>query len=706
MQEEDWRELPTPFGAPPVPVAAVEPVHAAVVLGVQGERSVRAKERKTGGAAASKGERSGGAEANEGRNKKARLARSAEKKEKQDPLPLSVLAKLADPKHKSFYPDHKYLAANAEGAQIWCNACGSGFGTRKNVWQKHLNADRHVSNVKLAKERDEGRAVVLKQPTMDESVKAQAAATEKRRRLSEAVQLHRKRVARALMASGIPITSLSKDLIELLSEQREQRLGLGDLSNLMRDFGKELAEEALKEDQDALRGQDIAICYDTTPGRDDIALVVARTCSEDWTIRHRLVAVRLFEKSLTAENTVRLVDSVREELLVPRNNILVGLSDGCNTMMATARTLAINYARYNHVFCLPHALSKVLPRFVFPQLPNFVRLYNAVFKNSFSGRAVFQRHTGITWKRGHKIRWNASHVQHKQILDSWDKLGAVFNEMFRENMCKETLPELKGFFDGQCRKSSDLYVQLVACVEGADPFVRATAFLEGDGFLAPFVTPKVSELRQFVDAISTAHSPPLLQMPRASVTFASFTDGAKTKLWRETQASLRPGFDYLYQLNRGDEVGDSVRYQRSLQLFRFAYLLHPGCAKVRQEGFRIAEEFTDPVQFFLGEALVAELMSDFPLLMSAYREVETVKMKPEELLNWWKEHGAKTKSWARAARMFTLLQPTSALAERAGAILRSRVSDQQANMLEETTELYCKYAYRAAEEKGKKKKDV
>ncbi len=572
------------------------------------------------------------------------------------------------------------------------------------MWQKHLNGERHVSNVKHAKERDEGRVATLEQPSLEESVKAQAAATEKRRWLAEAVQQHRKRVSGALMASGIPITSLSGDLIELLSEQREQRLGLGDLSNLMHEFGKELAEKALKEDQDALRDHDIALCFDTTPGRDDIALVVARTCSEDWAIRHRLVAVRLFEKSLTAENTVRLVDSVREELLVPCNRILVGLSDGCNTMMATARNLSMHYERYNHVFCLPHALSKVLPRFVFPVLHNFVRLYNAVFKNSFSGRAVFQRHTGVTWKRGHKFRWNASHVQHKQILESWDKLGAVFAEMFNGGMFKETLPELKGFFDKHRLKSSDLYVQLLSCVEGADPFVRATAFLEGDGFLAPYVTPRLSELKLFVDNVSKALSPPMFEMPRAAVQFASFTDAAKTKLWREAQASLRPGFDYLYQLSRGEDVGDSVRYQRSLQLFRFAYLLHPGCAKLRREDFRIGDEFSEPVQFFLGPALVAELIADFPQLVSAYREAEKVNLKPEELLLWWKERGAATKSWARAARMFALLQPTSALAERAGAILRLRVSDQQANMLEETTELYCKHAFRAAEEKGKKKK--
>ncbi len=414
--------------------------------------------------------------------------------------------------------------------------------------------------------------------------------------------------------------------------------------------------------------------------------------------------MKLFKRSLTAENTVRLVDSTREELCVLRNMVRVGLSDGCNVMKSAAANLAMQYEQYQHFFCLPHALSKVLPRFEFAMLTDFVGRYNAVFKNSFAGRAVFQNHVSISWKRGHKIRWNASHVQHKQILDAWPKLGAVFGEMATKGLCKESFLSLKGMYDNNHLRSSPLYVQLVTCVEGADPFVRATAFLEGDGFLAPFVTSRLAELKTFVDAVNSGQSPPVMQMPRVADVLSGFQMGTKAKVWREMQAAMRPGLEYLYQLNRGDEVGDNVTYQRSIALFRFAYLLHPACPKIRQQDFRVAEQFTEPVQFFLGDALVAELISDFPDLVTAYRKFDDVRMDPEQVLAWWKEHGAATKSWARAVRLFTLLQPTSALAERAGAIMRSRVSDQQANMLEQTTELYCKHAYRAAEAKAIEKK--
>ena len=702
MNAEEWSEPPSAFGPAPVAqVAAQAGAAPAPLLGVEGERSERAKSRKQVERRPSDGK--GDASQQPGQVKKPRGSRTAEEKANSDPLPVKVLSKLGDDKHE--YHDHlKHLAVSKDGSQIWCQACGSGFGTRKNVWTKHLASESHRSNVKKRGVVHLEDKVEPKQPKIDEAVAAAGRAEEKARRLAQDVQRHRKRVAQALMASGIPITSLSTDMIELLSEPREHRLSLGDLSNLMRDFGDELAREALQEDQEALRGENVAFCFDTTPGRDDVGLVVARTCGVDWIIRHRLVAVKLFKRSLTAENTIRLVDSTREELLIPRHMVRVGLSDGCNVMKNVAANLTMQYDRYQHVFCLPHALSKVLPRFEFPLLPDFIGRYNAVFKNSFAGRAVFQHHVGISWKRGHKIRWNASHVQHKQVLDAWPKLGAVLTEMANKGLCKESLLNLKGMYDSNHLCSSSLYLQLIACIEGADPFVRATAFLEGDGFLAPFVTTRLAELKTFVDAVLGGQAPPVMQMPRVVEVLSGFQMGTKAKVWREMQTALRPGLQYLYQLNRGEEVGDNVTYQRSIELFRFAYLLHPACAKMRQPDFLIAAQFTEPVQAFLGDDLVAEMIADFPDLVAAYRRFDDARLNPEQLLEWWKEHGAATKSWARAARLFTLLQPTSALAERAGAIMRSRVSDQMSNMLEQTTELYCKQAYRAAEAKSLAKK--
>jgi hypothetical protein len=95
-----------------------------------------------------------------------------------------------------------------------------------------------------------------------------------------------------------------------------------------------------------------------------------------------------------------------------------------------------------------------------------------------------------------------------------------------------------------------------------------------------------------------------------------------------------------------------------------------------------------------------KLLRDWPVVTAAYMPFKDNKLKPHELLVWWRENGHKTGSWAAAARIFVLCQPNSELAERAGAILRARTSDQQGQQLEETFEISSMLAYSYAEKRN------
>jgi hypothetical protein len=100
--------------------------------------------------------------------------------------------------------------------------------------------------------------------------------------------------------------------------------------------------------------------------------------------------------------------------------------------------------------------------------------------------------------------------------------------------------------------------------------------------------------------------------------------------------------------------------------------------------------------------LCKEMVDDFPKLISVYVEHKEADLNPHELLDWWRTHGGKVGSWAAAARRFALCQPNSALAERAGSIVRARTSDQQGSQLEETFEVTCMLAHRYAETRDSK----
>jgi hypothetical protein len=63
------------------------------------------------------------------------------------------------------------------------------------------------------------------------------------------------------------------------------------------------------------------------------------------------------------------------------------------------------------------------------------------------------------------------------------------------------------------------------------------------------------------------------------------------------------------------------------------------------------------------------------------------KYGPDVVLEWWRTNGSHAGSWAAAARLFTLLQPSSASAERVFSVLRGSTSEQQDLMLQDQQEL-------------------
>ncbi len=94
--------MSTAFGSPPAAQTVAAPQQA--VLGVEGEKSERAKPRKQVERRVADG--AGEASQQPGKTKKLRGSRSAEEKARDDPLPAKVLQKLSDEKH-----DHPPIAS-------------------------------------------------------------------------------------------------------------------------------------------------------------------------------------------------------------------------------------------------------------------------------------------------------------------------------------------------------------------------------------------------------------------------------------------------------------------------------------------------------------------------------------------------------------------------------------------------------------------
>jgi hypothetical protein len=612
--------------------------------------------------------------------KEKREKRTAEEAEKQDPTPGVALAALAV-KYKA---DRPYL--KADGSSLHCDLCGNTFGTRASVWKKHLKSARHK---KKLSERQEIAPLDFKGGS----------------ELKKKEELHKMRVADAFFEAGIELNKCRGMLKELLEEKRESRLAVGDASNLA---GKVIGPLTAAQNEQDLRAVEAggrlgSFIFDGYSRKDEHAAIVLRTCSADFVLDERLVSCKLYQKGLTGKQWLRCVDDERRRLGGGNDGfkLVFTMADGHPSNGIVGENLSNALEHYFHSFCYCHSLAKVGANCDAPIVDQFVNAAGAVFKNSPGARAVFLRVAGEEVKRKHKIRWfTTTEVVHQAVRKAaiWP---SIVEELERENLCKEALPKLKKLVLENARAYDDLWIEMSAVYDATLPFYTATTFFEGTSFLAPFVWRYVRSLRQIAEKIlRTADPDPVL--PNVAAIIRSCPGHVNPRpLWGKARRTVDPGLQYfLSHFIRFEKDSKARAFRDANFFFAFARLFHPVYAKEWVAGAEqgtpalvLREELDRPavrdVLLVLGPNIAQELTADFGRFLTCLeRHVEPgKKYRPDDVLAWWKEFGSEAGSWAAAARLFTLLQPSSASAERVFSMLRAFLSEQQEKMLEDQLEL-------------------
>lgn len=154
---------------------------------------------------------------------------------------------------------------------------------------------------------------------------------------------------------------------------------------------------------------------------------------------------------------------------------------------------------------------------------------------------------------------------------------------------------------------------------------------------------------------------------------------------------------FLSHFVRHEHDSKARSFGKAVQLFGFARIFHPVHGKrwVNSEkpAFFLQNELNVEVVAnvigALGPNIKAELISDFGKFLSCLETKVEIgkKYRPDDVLEWWQENGSVCGSWTAAARLFALMQPSTASVERGFAMLRACVSAQQTDMLEDMIEL-------------------
>jgi hypothetical protein len=641
-----------------------------VVADVEGKKSGRSRSRSSSGG----------------------IVQIREKKAKSDPTPADALKKMReDEKLKQHVRFFAVL-----GDKLHCNLCGISFGTRSNVRRDHIGSAKHVRLLGGEGEKKQHTIASLFESGMKAAEKFQ---------LMKVTDAHRLRVMDALMESNIKIGQLGPKMIELLEENRDFRLSLGDVTHLARATLPVLTAMADKGDIAAVHdgGNLGSFQFDGYSRKDEFAGIVLRTTTKDFVIEERAVACKMFKRGLTGQEWYQVVDRERRKL--GDLKLVFTIADGHPSNGIVGNLLQETTPGLFHSFCLCHTLVKVGTNFHRPDLESFLQLWGAVFKNSLAAREVFREKTGESWKRKHKVRWWTTMGVMEQVMRLWNVVPALVAELEVKKISVESVRKLKAFLDHQQGYAPDFLVELLAAYDGGNLFFQATTFLEGTSFLSPFVSQQLSLLKQIVHRIEHSGANPVSTLPHVLSLISQAPPVVNRGLiWANAKKVVMPGF--LYFKRHFVEMTEDTKarqFRDALELYDFAALFNPVyCQKiVSKNGFSLqgklrGERTRNVLVAALGATIVTDLERDFGAFVETVeRNISPeVKYRPPQVLEWWRTHGSKTGAWAAAARLFTLLQPSEASVERLFSMMRNAVDDSQESMLEDQVELRIRTKFR------------
>lgn len=578
---------------------------------------------------------------------------------------------------------------------LHCNLCGTSFGTRKNVWESHFNSKKHLSKL-LGVASSTG--VTKVQRTLEDMAEKKEELNQQAT-VAKAEESHRQRVMRAWVASGLPINALQGDLKELLEEKRDMRLSLGHTSNLTRSTIEPLLAELDQIDLEtvSVSGGFYALYWDGYSKKDEHACVVMRCCSEHFVVVERVVEVRLFTKGLSGVNWTRVVDTVRNRL--GKDGLFLSVADGHPSNGVVGSTFKGLLEHYFHSFCHSHTLSVVGSKTSAPLVEKYILLWNSMFKNSLNARDLVSTMMKENVQRKARVRWFANLNIVEQLMRWHNSIGKICEALSAAKYSEESCKKFVQFCSDNSSPTGALIVELLAFYDINKPLRDACYFLEGTGFLAPFVFEfMVSLQRCFVATRNIQTISKVLPNVRGFCATLPATVNVQ-HVWARVHTVIDPPVGYFldnyFSVNGEGSSSATRNFLESMQLFKFGKLFHCvyGRKWISSGDFNLESELNVLVvkRFIgvLGSTILDDLKEDWKKFSDCYNaHVESnKKYRPDDLLLWWQTNGSNCGTWSAVARLFAMTQPSTASVERAFSMLRACIGDQQTHTLEDMVDL-------------------
>ena len=544
------------------------------------------------------------------------------------------------------FPDQSLVVSSGK---LFCTACREEVALKKSIIDLHCRSEKHTrGKIKLATKEKREQDIVKALGAYDKEIHpvGESLPTDQR--------VFRVKVVSTFLKAGVPLNKIDtfRDLLEEGGYRLAGRHPMSDLIPFI------LSEEK-RSLRDEINGKDVAVIFDGTSRLGEALVVVIRFMDFDsWSPQQRLVRLQLLAKSMCGDEIAReLITILSTELGIPGAKLLATMRDRASTNCVAMRTLKVVYPHLLDIGCYSHTLDHVGEKFVTPHLDEFGKAWVGIFAHSPKARLLWRERTGRSIATYSETRWWSRWEVLKQVMQYFGDVAPFLRE---NELAPANRGKILAIMD-DLQKRSRLQVELAIVIDVGEQFVKATYSLEGDG---PLVF-SCFEVLSAVDAsIPTVHMPNTVAIIEQISGLAGSTITSQQWL-AYARKCVEPGLNY-FKKKFTDELSGTVAAFKAARLF-----LPHKVDEMKPDASAIDTLKAFP--FLDNITVLNELKQELPTYLAKAADVSATI----EPLVWWKNHSGDLPHWSAAACKVTLVQPSSAAAERVFSLLSCSFGPQQ-----------------------------
>ncbi len=567
---------------------------------------------------------------------------------------------------------------------LFCRCCGRSVDLKKTTVQTHVTSARHTSSREKYLQSRERDSFIL--DFFDSQSSRYNGDT-----LPKDIIKGRMRVLRVMMLSGIPLYKLDDEVSGLkeLLQAGSSNLSYSALRDLIPNMRSCESTVVKREIPTSTR---FTIITDGTTDVCEICTVLVRWLSVEGKIEQRIVACKMYKKSMNAQELATVIhECVFQKLQLNILNANCICRDGAsvNTLATKLlKTLAVDM--YDSI-CMSHSGSLCGNLFECDFADKFVSIWSNLMNTSNFAKELFVDDVESKAKRKSMVRWGAKFTVVLQIVKEWVCVKRIIQH--DGDFAPELRASLRAFllddigYENHCTHVQWLMLELAVQVDAAQCIFDLVYDYEGDGLLSLTMYPAISKVYEKLCRIVDLRSPTDLNTVFQCVRsfFPEGTpniDQVRNDVYIAMCEKVRPVRDKFYEIFYAGKSSETV------QLYKYFNMLLLPCNLLLLDGGSVRAGLLYIVGHISTLSKIGDLMVRLEAEYNLYRHLAPTAPADAEsdVLPWWQGQRNTLPSWHLLFEQAVLLHPNSAGAERVFALYKNLFGKEQQALLEDYKE--------------------